>query len=103
MSTQTTAAPETEANEFAIFRQGGPTEAGAVDSNFARRLEIERNSARSEATEMRKQRDLACRQVLILTAENNRLRKGITEIKAGTRIGWFMTDLGAKCARLLNK
>jgi len=31
------------------------------------------------------------------------LEKGITDIKAGTRIGWFMTDLGAKCSKLLNQ
>ncbi len=30
------------------------------------------------------------------------LEKGIAEIQAGTRIGWFMTDLGAKCSKLLN-
>ena len=31
------------------------------------------------------------------------LEKGIAEIQAGTRIGWFMTDLGAKCSKLLNQ
>lgn len=60
-------------------------------------------ASQAEAAEMRKQRDLAGKQVLTLTTEINRLRKGITEIKAGTRIGWFMVDLGVKCSKLLNE
>jgi len=61
------------------------------------------DTALVESAEMRKQRDILGKQVIILTAEINRLRKGINEIKAGTRIGWLMTDLGAKCSTLLNE
>ena len=65
-------------------------------------LKAQLAAAQAEAAEMRKQRDQLGAQVITLTAEIKRLRKGITEIKAGTRIGWFMTDLGAKCEKLLN-
>jgi hypothetical protein len=53
MNESITPTPRTEAQEFAIYRAHGPTESSAVDSNFARTLELELAEAQDEVKRLR--------------------------------------------------